>query len=158
QERLALIGQLAGGVAHDFNNLLSVILNYARLTEAEIPDVQVREDVRQIRLAAARATELVQPLLSFSPPALVHPPLLEPTKLVADMEKPRRRTLGEHIELRTQFAADLPAVKADPTKIEQVLLNLAVNARDAMADGGTLCIATATVDLDPPGAETEGLP
>ena len=157
QDRLALIGQLAGGVAHDFNNLLAVILNYARFAEPEIHDSEVREDVRQIRLAATRAAELTKQLLAFSRREVIHPRVIEPNKLVADMEKLLRRTLGEDIELTTAFAAELPPVKADPTKLEQVLLNLVVNARDAMPDGGTLRVETSAVDVEGAAAEADGL-
>jgi two-component system, cell cycle sensor histidine kinase and response regulator CckA len=156
-QRLESLGLLAGGVAHDFNNLLAVILNYARFAEPEIHDAEVREDVRQIRLAATRAAELTKQLLAFSRREVIHPRVIEPNKLVADLEKLLRRTLGEDIELTTGFAAGLPPVKADPTKLEQVLLNLAVNARDAMPNGGTLRVETSAVDLEGAAAEAEGL-
>ena len=158
KERLALIGQLAGGVAHDFNNLLAVILNYARFAEPEIDNAEVREDVRQIRLAAQRATELTRQLLAFSRREVIHPRIIEANKLVGDMEKLVRRTLGEHIGLSTHFGADLPAIRVDPSKLEQVVLNLVVNARDAMPDGGTLRLATAAIALEGADAELEGMP
>jgi signal transduction histidine kinase/CheY-like chemotaxis protein len=158
KERMALIGQLAGGIAHDFNNLLAVILNYARFAEPEIQDAEVREDVRQIRLAAQRATELTRQLLAFSRREVIHPRIIEPNKLVGDMEKLVRRTLGEHIGLATHFGDGLPAVRVDPSKLEQVVLNLVVNARDAMPEGGTLRLATADITLDAADAEQESLP
>jgi signal transduction histidine kinase len=157
QERLALIGQLAGGVAHDFNNLLTVILNGARFAEAQTTDAEVREEVHEVRLAAARATELTRQLLAFSRREVIHPRVLDANRLIAGAEKLLRRTLAADIELRTSYGTDLPQVKVDPGKLEQVLLNLVVNARDAMPGGGTIAIETAAVSLDRRSAAAEGL-
>ncbi len=157
KERLALIGQLAGGVAHDFNNLLMIILNYAGFVEAEVDDPDVRGDVAQIRQAAHRAAELTRQLLAFSRREAVKPRVVEPAKVVEGMEKMLRRALGEHIQLATRLAPDVPRVLVDPAKLEQVVLNLAVNARDAMPDGGKLVVEADAVTLDESAALEEGV-
>jgi PAS domain S-box-containing protein len=157
-QRLESLGQLAGGVAHDFNNLLGAILNYAAFVEEELtaaaaqPDGQswipVRHDVEQIRRAAERATNLTRQLLAFGRRDIVQPRVLDLNTTVTYVEQLLRRSLGEHIELTTSLSPDLWLVLADPGQLEQVLVNLAVNARDAMPQGGTLTIDTANVDID----------
>jgi PAS domain S-box-containing protein len=164
-QRLESLGQLAGGVAHDFNNLLGAILNYAAFVEEEIAAAAaadlpgqdwaaVGRDVEQIRRAAERATTLTHQLLAFGRREIVQPQVLTLNTIVADVEQLLRRSLGEHIELTTLLAPDLWPVLADPGQLEQVLLNLAVNARDAMPGGGTLTIDTANLDVDDDYAST----
>jgi PAS domain S-box-containing protein len=147
--KMEVVGQLAGGVAHDFNNILTAILGYADLIAAELPDAdRLLEDVDEIRKAAHRATALTRQLLTFSRKQVLEPRVLGLNALVDNMDKMLRPILGENVELRTAPAADLLAVRADPNQLEQVILNLAVNARDAMPAGGKLTIETANVELD----------
>jgi PAS domain S-box-containing protein len=161
-QRMESLGQLAGGIAHDFNNLLSVIGNYTAFVAEEVaaalPRGQhseaVRADIDQIRRAVDRAAELTHQLLAFGRREIVRPCVMDLNWVVRDVEQMLRRTLGEHVELVTSLATDLQSVLADPGQLEQVLVNLAVNARDAMPTGGTLTIATANVDLDPAEAST----
>jgi PAS domain S-box-containing protein len=147
--RLESLGQLAGGVAHDFNNLLGVILNYAEFVADELEEgTTAHTDVVEIRKAAERATELTRQLLIFSRREVVKPTPVDLNEVVRDVERLLRRTLGEHVELVVNPGQGVPAVLADPGQIEQVLVNLAVNARDAMPDGGRLRIDTREVELD----------
>ena len=147
--RLESVGQLAGGIAHDFNNILGVILNYAEFVGDELdPDSQAREDVNEIRRAAERAAALTRQLLIFSRREVVKPELLYLRDVVSELENLLRRALGERVELVTHFAADRCAVEADPGQIEQVLVNLAVNARDAMPEGGRLLVEIDRADLE----------
>jgi PAS domain S-box-containing protein len=147
--RLESLGQLAGGVAHDFNNLLGVILNYADFVADELEEgTTTHTDVVEIRKAAERAIELTRQLLIFSRRETVKPAPVDLNEVVNDIERLLRRTLGEHIELVVRLSPDVPAVLADPGQVEQVLVNLAVNARDAMPDGGRLVIETRLVELD----------
>jgi hypothetical protein len=147
--RLESLGQLAGGVAHDFNNLLGVILNYADFVADELEEgTTAHTDVVEIRRAAERATDLTRQLLIFSRREIIKPAPVDLNEVVRDVERLLRRTLGEHIELVVDLTREVPAVLADPGQVEQVLLNLAVNARDAMADGGRLVIGTSEVELD----------
>ncbi|HEV3048332.1 MAG TPA: PAS domain S-box protein [Solirubrobacteraceae bacterium] len=157
-QRLESLGQLAGGIAHDFNNLLAVIINYAGFVADELQaaaaidgDERWRttgEDVRQIRLASERAAGLTHQLLAFARREVVQPQVVDVNAVIAEIEQLLRRTLGEHIQLRSALAPDLRAVLIDPGQLEQVLVNLAVNARDAMPDGGVLSIDTANVEVD----------
>jgi hypothetical protein len=147
--RLESLGQLAGGVAHDFNNLLGVILNYADFVADELEEgTTTHTDVVEIRKAAERATQLTKQLLIFSRRETVQPAPVDLNEVVNDIERLLRRTLGEHIELAVRLSPEVPAVLADPGQVEQVLVNLAVNARDAMPDGGRLMIETRDVQLD----------
>src|SRR3954447_12878340 len=147
--RLESIGQLAGGVAHDFNNLLGVVLNYADFVAEEIGEESpAHRDVLEIRRAAERATQLTRQLLIFSRRDVVKPEPINLNDSVREMERLLRRTIGEHIELAVKFGPDLPAVMADPGQLEQVLVNLAINARDAMPQGGRLRIESAEVEAD----------
>jgi PAS domain S-box-containing protein len=151
-QRLEALGQLAGGVAHDFNNLLSVILNYAAFVAEEIASghrcdwVAAGRDVGQIQRAAQRATGLTHQLLAFARREVVQPQVLDLNDVVTDVEHLLDRTIGEDVVLHTKLAADLWPVLADPGQIEQVIVNLAVNARDAMS-GGTLVIDTANITV-----------
>jgi PAS domain S-box-containing protein len=156
-QRLESLGQLAGGIAHDFNNLLAVIINYAAFVAedllkatAETEDGRraMREDVMQISLAAERAAQLTHQLLAFARREVVQPEVVDVNDVVHDVEQLLRRTLGEHVELLSSLAGDLHPVLVDPGQLEQILVNLAVNSRDAMPDGGTLRIDTANVDID----------
>jgi PAS domain S-box-containing protein len=156
-QRLESLGQLAGGVAHDFNNLLAVILNYTAFVAEEVgraaaadPDrwTDVGNDVEQVRRAAERATELTRQLLAFGRREIAQPLALDLNEVLEGVEPLLRRTLGEHIELRVDPSANLWPVVADPGQVEQVLVNLAVNARDAMPGGGTLSIDTTNIVVD----------
>jgi two-component system cell cycle sensor histidine kinase/response regulator CckA len=141
-QRLESVGQLAGGVAHDFNNLLSVILTCVGFAQRELPqDHPVREDVEEIGRAADRAAALTRQLLMFSRREVVRPQVVDPGALARDLERLLDRTLSERIALRISIGPDVAPVLIDPAQLEQVLVNLAVNARDAMPDGGTLSIA-----------------
>jgi PAS domain S-box-containing protein len=156
-QRLESLGQLAGGIAHDFNNLLAVIINYAafvsgglRGAAGDSDDARqaLSRDVEQIRSAAERAAHLTHQLLAFARREVVQPEVVDVNDLVGAVEQLLRRTLGEHVELHSSLEPDLRAVLIDPGQLEQILVNLAVNARDAMPDGGTLRIDTANVDVD----------
>jgi two-component system cell cycle sensor histidine kinase/response regulator CckA len=148
-QRLETVGKLAGGVAHDFNNLLSVILNYARFAIEELdPESPIRADVAEIEKAGIRAAELTRQLLIFSRREVVVPEILDVNAIVADMEQLLRRTLGEHIDLRATLCDELARVKMGPNQLEHVIVNLAINARDAMPEGGELVIRTDGVELD----------
>jgi PAS domain S-box-containing protein len=152
--RLDSVGQLAGGIAHDFNNILGVILNSAAFVAEDLePDSPMLEDVEEIRRSAQRAAALTRQLLIFSRRDVVHPQALDLNEVVSELERLLRRVLGEHVLLQTEFAPGLWPVTADPGQIEQVLVNLAVNARDAMPGGGRLIIETRNVDLDDDYAE-----
>jgi PAS domain S-box-containing protein len=152
--RLESVGQLAGGVAHDFNNILGVILNYAAFVADELPpDSSARHDIEEIQKAAERAIALTRQLLIFSRREPVKPEVLSLNELAEELENLLRRALGELVELELDLAENLWAIKVDPGQIEQVLVNLAVNARDAMPDGGRLLIETSNVELDDGYAE-----
>jgi PAS domain S-box-containing protein len=146
-QRLESIGQLAGGVAHDFNNLLSVILTCVGFAQRELPaDNPVRDDVEEIGRAADRAAALTRQLLMFSRREVVAPKRVDVAALVRDLERLLNRTLSERVALRISCGPDVVPVLIDPNQLEQVLVNLAVNARDAMPGGGTLSIAVSGVD------------
>jgi hypothetical protein len=154
-QKMEAVGRLAGGVAHDFNNLLTAILGYCNLMLDEIPaEDPLRQDLEEIRQAGDRAAALTRQLLAFSRRQMLQPQIIDLNTLVRQMEKMLRRLIGEDIELVTPLGPDLTQVKVDPASIEQVLVNLAVNARDAMPLGGRLTIETAMVDLDDAYAET----
>ena len=138
QDRLTLLGQLAGGVAHDFNNLLVVILNNASFLESEPLHATAREDVQQIIHAANRAAELTQRLLTFSRRDPARPQVVEVAQLLRGLERMLGRTLGASIRLVLRMADELPSVRIDPGQLEQVVMNLLINARDAMPDGGVV--------------------
>jgi PAS domain S-box-containing protein len=139
--RLEAVGQLAGGVAHDFNNMLTVIAGYADVAADRLPaDDPAGDALTEIRAAAHRAADLVRQLLAFSRQQVVRPRPVRLAERLADLRKMLARLLGEDVRLVTAADPDLAAVRADPTQIDQVLVNLAVNARDAMPAGGTLTI------------------
>ena len=147
--RLESVGQLAGGIAHDFNNILGVILNYAEFVGEELePGSQASNDVEEIRRAAERAAALTRQLLIFSRREVVKPESLDLSEVIEGLENLLHRALGERVELETRFGAGLLPVDADPGQIEQVLVNLSVNARDAMPEGGRLMIEVDNAELD----------
>jgi CheY-like chemotaxis protein/two-component sensor histidine kinase len=143
------IGRLAGGIAHDFNNILSVILSCAGCALEDLKaDDPVREDVVEIEKSAVRAAALTRQLLAFSRKQLLQPESLDLNRVIGEMEKMLRRIIGEDVRLGLALAPDLATVTADPGQVEQVIMNLVVNARDAMPEGGTLTIRTANVGMD----------
>jgi CheY-like chemotaxis protein len=145
------LGTLAGGVAHDFNNLLSVILSYTELLLNELePESSGRPDLEEIRRAAQRAAGLTQQLLAFGRKQVLQPRVLDLNHVVAGMGGILSRLIREDIELHTEARTPLPRIKADQGQIEQMILNLALNARDAMLSGGSLVIATGAVELAQP--------
>ena len=148
-QKMEAIGTLSGGIAHDFNNLLTVIRGYARMVLDRVQtDPDLRADVEQIDEAGARAAALTSQLLTFSRRQMLQPKVINLNFVVNDLEKMLRRLIGEHIELLTKVASGIGNVKADPGQIEQVIMNLVVNARDAMPRGGRLVIETANVTLN----------
>lgn len=167
-QRLESLGQLAGGVAHDFNNLLAVILNYASFVSEELTTAAsttsgdqwdgALRDVHQIQVAAERASELTHQLLSFARREVVQARELNLNDAIIRMEQILRRTIGEQIELVIDLCDDDAIVVADPGQIEQVVLNLAINARDAMPSGGSLTIATSMSTMTNDGANPDDIP
>ena len=148
-QKMEAVGRLAGGVAHDFNNLLNLIIGYAALLlDSTAPGDPARNRVEQIDKAAQRAASLTRQLLAFSRKQVLEPKVLNVNSIVEELDKMLRRLIGEHIDLVTVLSPFLGRVKADPSQIEQVIMNLAVNARDAMPRGGKLIIETANVYLD----------
>ncbi|QJR35821.1 ATP-binding protein [Gemmatimonas groenlandica] len=148
-QKMEAVGQLAGGIAHDFNNLLTIITGHSGLllTSPDIsPDVQ--ESVEEIGNAADRAAALTRQLLAFSRQALTQPEVLDVNAVVLDTSKLLRRLIGEDISLSTTLDSQVAAVRADPSQLNQILMNLALNARDAMPTGGTLSIETGNVEID----------
>ena len=148
-QKMEAIGRLAGGIAHDFNNLLTAILSYVDFMLVSLgPDHPAREDAEEVRRAALKAADLTRQLLAFSRRQVLQPRLLDINTIVLEMEKLLRRLIGEDVALRTSLAPDIGLVRADPSQLEQVIVNLAVNARDAMPEGGTLVIETGGADAD----------
>ncbi len=146
-QRLDALGQLAGGVAHDFNNLLTVIMTYAAILQEDAPpDSDAWRSIDEIRLASERAAALTRQLLAFSRRQVLQPRAMDLNSTVRDVERMLRRLMPPDIAFETTLDPDLGTVMADPGQIEQVLVNLAINARDAMPDGGRLTISTANVD------------
>jgi signal transduction histidine kinase len=148
-QKMEAVGRLAGGVAHDFNNLLTVINGYSQLISSRLPaGDSIRTDAEEILRAGIRAASLTRQLLAFSRKQILAPVVLNLNRIVSEVEKMLHRLIGEDIELITSLAPGLGNVKADPGQIEQVIMNLAVNARDAMSNGGKLTLETANVSLD----------
>src|SRR5438309_3378671 len=151
------VGRLAGGIAHDFNNLLTVITSYSDLLLEDLgTDDPKRSDVEQVRKAADGAAALTRQLLAFSRQQVVEPRVVSLNAVVESLQKILRRVLGEDVELAATPGPDLGAVRADVGQLEQVLMNLAVNARDAMPTGGKLTIETGNVEHDPAFARGHG--
>jgi PAS domain S-box-containing protein len=154
-QKMDAIGQLAGGMAHDFNNLLTAIFGYCDLLLNDIPSSDARRgDVEEIRKAASAAASLTDRLLAFSRKQIIEPKVLDLNGVVGDMGRLLQRVIGEHVEMELHLSPRLGRVKADPHQIGQVLMNLVVNARDAMPQGGKLTITTDTITLDDTYART----
>lgn len=148
-QKMEAVGNLAGGVAHDFNNLLSVILGYADLSLAELSDGDpLYADILEIKGAGERARDLTQQLLAFSRQQVLEPRVLSLEQVLLGMVKMLRRLLGEGVELSMLTQRRSSKINADPGQLEQIVMNLAVNARDAMPQGGKLTFETADVELD----------
>jgi PAS domain S-box-containing protein len=147
-QRLESLGELAGGVAHDMNNLLAVITNFADFALVEIADGPGTEEINEIRRASSSAAGLIRQLLLFARQELTQSEILDPNELLADREDILRQLAGPKVEVVSDYAEDLPRVNVDPGMLEQVAMNLVVNARDAMPDGGIVSIATAKVVID----------
>src|SRR5438552_12669881 len=148
-QQMEAVGQLAGGIAHDFNNILTAIVGYTDLLTAELgANEQQHEDLEEIRKAARRAAALTRQLLAFSRKQVLEPRIIDVNGVVMNLDKMLRSLISENIELNTVLADDLAAARADQNQIEQVIMNLAINARDAMPDGGTVTIETRNATLD----------
>jgi len=148
-QKMESIGRLAGGIAHDFNNLLTVINNYAQMVRDELlPDSPLQEDLGQIIAAGQRAADLTGQLLAFSRKQILEPRVLDINEVLVGILPLLERLLGEDIEIKLEQAVGLGHVRADRSQLEQVIMNLAVNARDAMPEGGLLVMETADVQLD----------
>jgi PAS domain S-box-containing protein len=150
-QKMEAVGRLAGGIAHDFNNLLTVIKGYSDLMLSELKEVEspLRLEAEEVKKAADRASALVRQLLAFSRRQVLTPKIIDLNSLIANMDSLLRPLLREDIDLRIALQTNLGKIKADPGQIEQVIMNLAVNARDAMPKGGKLTIETIDVKLDP---------
>ena len=147
--KLEAVGRLAGGIAHDFNNILTVIDGYADLVEIGLPECDpLRESVREIRTSAGRATNLTAQLLAFSRKQVLQSRVVSMNQMVRNVEKMLARLLGEDVMLQTFLPPEAGNIMADPTQIDQIMMNLAANARDAMPNGGTLTVETANRVLD----------
>ena len=148
-QKMEAIGNLAGGIAHDFNNLLSVILSYTSMIVEDLPPADpLRADLEEVHGAGLRATEMTRQLLAFSRKQMLQPSAVDVSAVVRGIEKMLGRMIGEDIELRLQTSADTGRAFVDSSQLEQVILNLVVNARDAMPDGGNITVETSSVVLD----------
>lgn len=149
-DRLSALGRLAGGIAHDFNNLLGVMVGYTVMAHSDAADIETRrESSEEVLKAADKAKQLIRKLLAFSQEHVLHPELLDVNAALQDLQKMLGRILGDTIELRLQLGEGTGCVLADSTQIEQVAMNLVVNARDAMPQGGVITIATENVHVKP---------
>jgi len=144
-QKVEAVGQLAGGIAHDFNNILTAILSTTQLLLKELPrdSAPARRDVEEIAASAKRGSGLTRQLLAFSRRQVLNPEIVDLNAIVADTEKLLRRLIGEDINIVSSHGPELGSVRADRGQLSQVLLNLALNARDAMPEGGRLTIETA---------------
>jgi signal transduction histidine kinase/ActR/RegA family two-component response regulator len=157
-QKIEAVGQLAGGIAHDFNNLLTIIKGNVELSLHQLPTgVPLRHDLEQIAQAASRAAMLTKQLLAFSRKQVLTPAVLDVNEVVAEAERMLRRVIGEDITFVTELAPAVSRVTADRGQIEQVLVNLVVNARDAMPTGGVLTVATRDVDVSAAEAAARGI-
>jgi PAS domain S-box-containing protein len=148
-QKMEAVGRLSGGIAHDFNNLLGVIIGYSESMEYRMaPNDPMRKSVEEIRKAGERAAALTSQLLAFSRQQVLQTQIVDLNALVCDMGNMLKRLIGSHIDLKTKLAADLANVKADQSQVEQVIVNLVVNARDAMPEGGKLRIETSNIDVN----------
>ena len=148
-QKLEAVGRLAGGISHDFNNLLTVILGYSDISKRQLKEGDpLRRNLEEITKASERAASLTRQLLAFSRKQVMQPKVFDLNTVVTDLEKMLRRMIGEDIELRVSRGPDLGNIKADPVQLEQVIMNMVVNARDAMPKGGKLSIETSNVYLD----------
>ena len=155
-QKMESIGRLAGGVAHDFNNLLTAIKGYAELALDALDDRdQIYSDLREIRKATERAAALTAQLLAFARKQIINPRVIDLGELIGDFESLLQRLIGENIELEIRIGRGAERIRADPGQIEQLLVNLVVNARDAMPEGGKLTIETAGATLDAEGAPVQ---
>jgi len=156
-QKMEAVGRLAGGIAHDFNNLMTVVLGRSDLLLKRLrPEDPMRRDIELFRKTAMRATQLTRQLLAFSRKQVLQPKVLDLNAVVENMESMLRRLIGEDVALRTVLPPALGRVKADPGQLEQVIVNLVVNARDAMPDGGKLTIETSDVELTDGEAQHAG--
>ena len=150
-QKLDAVGRLAGGIAHDFNNLLTVISSFTQMVAESFSTADPRrEDLQEVQAAAARAATLTRQLLAFSRTQLMEPAVVDLNNVVRDLEKMLARIIGDDVRLETRTGSAPVSVLADRGQVEQVLVNLVVNARDAMPDGGTVTITSALDDLDEP--------
>jgi PAS domain S-box-containing protein len=147
-QKMEAVGRLAGGIAHDFNNLLTAISGYSEFLIGGTPEPKLRRYAEEIKRASDRAAALTGQLLAFSRRQVLQPRILDLNATVGDMDMMLRRLIGEDVELVTMLGAELAPVRADPTQIEQVIINLAVNARDAMPHGGSVTIETSNVVVE----------
>jgi two-component system, cell cycle sensor histidine kinase and response regulator CckA len=148
-QRLQALGTLAGGIAHDFNNVLTVILSYAEMARRELrPHEPLRGDIDEIYLAATRAADMTRQLLAFSRQQVLEPRILNLNHTIAGMDRMLHRLLGADVDLTTLPGGRLASIKTDPGQLEQIIMNVVVNARDAMPEGGKLTLETANVVLD----------
>src|ERR1041384_492513 len=158
-QKMEAVGRLAGGVAHDLNNVLAVILGGLHFLRQDlVPDHDQTTMIAEIEQAAFRAQGLTHRLLAFSRRQMMEPRLIDLNTLVGSVESMLRRVIGEDIELQVALGAGLHAVKADPGQLEQAIVNLVVNARDAMPDGGRITIETRNVQLAPSAEEDDEIP
>src|SRR5580704_3080155 len=148
-QKMEAVGQLTGGIAHDFNNMLGVIIGYSEVIEERLSGNEpLQKKCQQITKAAQSAASLTRQLLAFSRQQMLEPKFLDLNSIVRNMEKMLRRLIGEDITFSTALGPTLGSIKADQGQIEQVIINLAVNARDAMPQGGKLRIETSAVELN----------
>jgi two-component system, cell cycle sensor histidine kinase and response regulator CckA len=146
-QKIEAVGRLAGGLAHDFNNILTAISGYAELVAAKVPDGQVKDNINEIITASDRATKLVQQLLAFSRRQVIKPIPVNLNAIITAMDSLLHRVVGENTELHTHFEETLGTIEIDPALVEQVIMNLVINARDAMPDGGILSVETFNTEL-----------